>query len=195
MKPFCRNRWKKRMAHEGIFLQHSMFARGWVAIFVGQICISQGEGLLLCLLDVTPRSLQSLFLTCCAFPCLTLSISYWPFFANDPSTTNIQVSLRSIMQLKDFQMQIANSLMLRGKSNAPKRGRPSLTIERPKTNAAVSIPPKDVVKDQVGHFPIYDLKQNRCRFCPKGYTKVQCTKCKINLCFTGDKNCFYDFHN
>lgn len=45
------------------------------------------------------------------------------------------------------------------------------------------------------HFAEYDkkLSGSRCKRCRKT-TKVQCTKCKTNLCLVAERNCFIDYH-
>ena len=95
-----------------------------------------------------------------------------------------EATTKSIVRLKDFKMQIAYSLMLRGKSNAPKRGRPSFSIEKPKTNASVALPQKDIRLDRHSHFPNIEFKQNGCRHYTSGYTKIRCLKCNIYLFYS-----------
>ncbi|KAF3833567.1 hypothetical protein F7725_024771 [Dissostichus mawsoni] len=56
-----------------------------------------------------------------------------------------------------------------------------------------SQPPLDVRKDLMAHFPV-KTKRGRCRHCSKGYTNTQCTKCDVRLCFSDDRNCFWDYH-
>lgn len=50
--------------------------------------------------------------------------------------------------------------------------------------------------DNIGHFPSYHTKKNRCRLkqCKNGYTTMTCMKCKVWLCLTAKKNCFFDYH-
>lgn len=82
-----------------------------------------------------------------------------------------------------------------------KRGRPlesELAIKRTKPNSAY-MPTKDVRLDQIGHWPKYGSREDgrvRCKFpgC-KGITQNKCTKCNVNLCYTKDKNCFFNYHN
>lgn len=54
-------------------------------------------------------------------------------------------------------------------------------------------PPQDARKDLIGHFPM-KTKRGRCRHCPKGYTNTQCRKCDVRLCFSDDKDCFWEYH-
>jgi hypothetical protein len=81
-----------------------------------------------------------------------------------------------------------------------KRKRPFCTLDeaieaKRKRSSASSIPPKDVRLDFVGHFPQWSEKQARCKLpnC-KSKTYVKCVKCKIDLCFNKDRNCFQKFH-
>ena len=41
---------------------------------------------------------------------------------------------------------------------------------------------------------VYTKRRMRCRFCPSGYTRVECSKCKIGLCLNERNNCFMSFH-
>ena len=105
------------------------------------------------------------------------------------------------MPLLEFQAQIASGLTQAGKLPArvvAKRGRPSaspLPVKKSKTSAAVAIPQNDVRYDGCGHFAVFEAKQHRCRFCCKGYTHMQCVKCKLFLCTNRDRNCFLSFHS
>lgn len=110
-------------------------------------------------------------------------------------------NLKKSISLLEFQISIANDLTLCGKkptSLSVRRGRPS-DIETPppkrsKTTAAVAIPTENYRYDCVGHFPEFVDKKHRCRHCSKGYTFIQCSKCKICLCMLKDRNCFTQFH-
>lgn len=50
--------------------------------------------------------------------------------------------------------------------------------------------------DNIGHFPSYKPKKNRCRAkqCKNGFTTMTCMKCNVWLCLTAKKNCFFDYH-
>ncbi|XP_075338714.1 uncharacterized protein LOC142398556 [Odontesthes bonariensis] len=76
-----------------------------------------------------------------------------------------------------------------GKRPSPGDGSPNC----PSSKKACTHPPQDVRKDQTGHFPM-KVKRGRCRHCSKGYTNTQCSKCDVRLCFSEDKNCFWDYH-
>lgn len=94
--------------------------------------------------------------------------------------------------LKLFRADIANALMT---SNKRKAGRPSTdeALPQPKKKATIPIPVQDTRYDCVDHWPEYGAK-GRCRYCPKGYSTVRCTKCGLVLCFVPGRNCFRAFH-
>ena len=76
-----------------------------------------------------------------------------------------------------------------------KRGRPSnaadSSLKRPK-KAIAKQPPLDVRTDRVDHWPDNLQSKQRCKnFGCKGFTRDQCVKCLVPLCFNGNNNCFY----
>ncbi|KAB7504047.1 hypothetical protein Anas_14297, partial [Armadillidium nasatum] len=89
---------------------------------------------------------------------------------------------KKFMSLLDFQIEIAYGLTVAGKMPhqlAKERGKPFLCEpekKRSKTSAAVALPSKDVRLDGFGHFPSYDKKQHRCRYCTNGRTHIMCLK-------------------
>ena len=93
------------------------------------------------------------------------------------------------LTLMNFSTEIAESLCKAGKSEAPcAQGRPSLENSIAATPPpmkrrppAVADPAVDVRFDMLGHFPLFGEKQQRCRLCKTGYTKVSCIKCQVNL--------------
>ena len=102
---------------------------------------------------------------------------------------------KKVLQLKEFQVQIAETLLSKGKVPSRNRGRPSFDTPDNKRNIATNpILLNEIRYDKVGHFPVFE-KQGRCRYCPKGYSRVICNKCKIRLCLTADRNCLYSSHN
>ncbi|CAK8678001.1 unnamed protein product [Clavelina lepadiformis] len=102
----------------------------------------------------------------------------------------------SYLPLKDFRSSIASALTLAGKQKIKKRGRPSLndesTCSSKKTKKA--LPVTDVRYDGLHHWPHHIAKRMRCRYCPSGYTRVQCSKCLVGLCLNERNNCFMAFH-
>ena len=105
-----------------------------------------------------------------------------------------------VLYLLKFQTQIAHSLLYAGKvgCQAPqnKWGHPSLSpqssdVSNPHKHqrASVPIPQNDV------RFILFVEKQQRCRFCSGGYSRVKCSKCHVQLCLVKDRNCFNAFHH
>ncbi|XP_012722667.2 piggyBac transposable element-derived protein 3 [Fundulus heteroclitus] len=123
---------------------------------------------------------------------------------------------KETLNMRKFQAQLASSLILMDSTlTTPRRGRPSsgtgspdaaespLTAgKRPSSDdgspnspskKSCAHPPLDVRMDLTGHFPM-KVKRGRCRHCSKGYTNTQCSKCDVRLCFSEDRNCFWDYH-
>lgn len=104
-----------------------------------------------------------------------------------------------LTKLKGFKLEIGKSLCLSGPSLQRKRGRPSSVtddmIEKKKKCNAAILPSRDVRLDRFDHLPIWKEKRQRCKYpqC-KGKTYVSCEKCRVELCFNKDNNCFYKFH-
>lgn len=100
---------------------------------------------------------------------------------------------KNIMQLLEFQSRIANSLLWEMKTRL---GRPSSESPVPprKRKSTSTLPADEIRHDDVGHFPIFDDKQQRCKHCKTGYTRIFCEKCITYLCMVKDRNCFYNFH-
>ena len=94
-----------------------------------------------------------------------------------------------------FRSEIAFSLPCAGRQCC--RGRP-LTEEAPTAakkikRAVVPRPTTDVRYDNIDHWPLHADK-GRCRLCPKGWSRMKCSKCQVMLCWTNERNCFFDFH-
>lgn len=130
------------------------------------------------------------------------------YYCLDVAVTNAwQLYRRHLVQnnearrlpLKDFRSSIASALTLAGKTTTKKRGRPSSlnneisSLPGPKKSKTV-LPVADVRYDNLGHWGVYVKKRMRCRYCPSGYSRVQCSKCKIGLCMNERNNCFMAFH-
>ena len=106
---------------------------------------------------------------------------------------------KSQMDLCKFQSQVAHSLLLSGKERSTgtrRRGRPSQDYAESgaKKRRFTLVPTDDIRYDRIGHFPIINNKQSRCRFCPKGYSHWSCSKCKIALCLVARGNRFTQYH-
>lgn len=102
------------------------------------------------------------------------------------------------MRLIDFKLEIADTLFSFKSVQPPPRGRPRIEAQiqekRLKPNYHMP-PPKDTRLDRIDHWTTID-KKGRCKFpnC-SGQTRMYCSKCKVNLCLTAEKNCFYNYHS
>lgn len=98
-------------------------------------------------------------------------------------------------RLVTFRAEIAHAL-LQQNSRPRKRGRPtSEHIDVPPRKRPVNPRPLDDVRyDGYCHWPEHIEPKKRCRECVKAYTRMSCSKCKMPLCITKDKNCFVKFH-
>lgn len=102
------------------------------------------------------------------------------------------------MRLIDFKLEVADVLFSSSSAKSMQRGRPSLEkqieMKRRKPNAQ-SAPHKDIRLDMMDHWTVMD-KKGRCKLpnC-SGQTRMFCSKCKVNLCLTAEKNCFYSYHH
>lgn len=98
------------------------------------------------------------------------------------------------MILKKFRLHIAESL-----SHKNRKGRPSATSAITRQKKLIRKPrarrPIDEVRlDRYDHFPQYNEKKSRCKYCVKGITRVLCVKCNLYFCFTSKSNCFLEAH-
>ncbi|XP_023301464.2 piggyBac transposable element-derived protein 3-like [Lucilia cuprina] len=102
--------------------------------------------------------------------------------------------------LHEFVSEVAHCLTKSGTEIRMGKGRRSnleseIIVKRPRPMCA-ALPPRDIRLDNIGHFPEF-IKEGkpRCKN-PKctSLTKVRCQKCGINLCFSAENNCFYEFH-
>ena len=106
---------------------------------------------------------------------------------------------KSQMDECKFQSQVAHSLLLSGKERSTgtrRRGRPSQDNAESdaKKRRFTLMPTNDIRYDRIGHFPIINNKQSRCRLFPKGYSHWSCSKCKIALSLVARRNCFTQYH-
>ncbi|XP_054259612.1 piggyBac transposable element-derived protein 2-like [Macrosteles quadrilineatus] len=107
----------------------------------------------------------------------------------------------NIMPLAEFRESVAITMCRLGSNITPKRGRPSTELDvalltKSKKPHVSALPPKEVRKDQTGHWPIWNNNRLRCKLpdC-ESRSYVNCSKCNLTLCLNKDKNCFYKFHN
>ena len=107
-----------------------------------------------------------------------------------------RINKDSQMRLIDFKLEVADTLFSYNAKHIPLRGRPNLENQiaekRRKPNAHTG-PPKDTRLDMTDHWTIVE-KKGRCELpiC-KGQTKMFCSKCKVNLCLTGEM--IFDYHH
>lgn len=119
------------------------------------------------------------------------------FYLIDMSISNAWLVYRrcneTYMPLRDFKLRIASSLM---KANVRKRGRPSLDEDVPRKRNAVTVPrpSSDDRFNGFNHWPMHIDEKKRCRHCSSGFTRTQCSKCRMALCLNKNNNCFVDFH-
>lgn len=135
------------------------------------------------------------------FYCLGVAVvNGWLLYRRHSNQKNIPSKEQKT--LLKFPSEIANALLCSGKlpsSSKRKRGRLSADNEvtppaKKKGKATTPLSNNDVRFDTVGHMPVFREKQQRCRFCPKGYSFIACENCNIQLCLTKGRNCFKDFH-
>ena len=110
----------------------------------------------------------------------------------------MRVPKKSQLSLLKFTMSIASALTT-ARTVTRLVGRPSnrqSTDETtaPKRKCPTSIPVMDVRYDNIGHWPEFREKKNKCRLCKTGTGRVYCKKCDLCLCLSNARNCFYDFH-
>lgn len=122
---------------------------------------------------------------------LDLSIcNAWLLARRDAKILGINYS----KSLEQFRLEVSSSLLLANR--VPRRGRPFADAESPeKIRRPMSRRPQnDIRYDGVAHWPI-DSDKGRCRNCRTGWSRMKCSKCDVLLCWTNQRNCFYDFHN
>ena len=116
----------------------------------------------------------------------------------------VKIPKKDIMDLLDFRMHVAKSLIYMNKPvNIKKRGRPSQNsrentpVESRKFSRCERRPMREIQCDKVDHMPQIDDKKEatRCKLpsC-KGRTHFYCDKCTVHLCLVKDRNCFERFH-
>lgn len=54
-------------------------------------------------------------------------------------------------------------------------------------------PTNDVRFDKLDHWP-KSAKYQRCKYCKNGFASTVCIKCKVNLCYVKNRNCFLAYH-
>lgn len=105
----------------------------------------------------------------------------------------------SYIKLPIFRKQVAAILCEYEASDSKKKsvGRPRSTGTSESSKRKTYLPLADVRFDGYGHFPEWldRFGKRQCKLpgC-KSETQCACSKCKINLCCSVAKNCFYEFH-
>lgn len=109
------------------------------------------------------------------------------------------------LSLLEFRINLGTALCKIGQPNLVRRaGRPSHSPDEPprkKLPQAAPRMPQDVRYDQTSHWPEACPKR-LCKYencVPKSVSvrsqsRIQCSKCKVTLCLTGEKNCFINYH-
>ncbi|XP_050293817.1 piggyBac transposable element-derived protein 3-like [Anthonomus grandis grandis] len=130
-------------------------------------------------------------------------VNSWLEYKKDCQPCN--VPKKKIMDLLDFRMTIAESLIKMGqKVPSDKRGRPSSSFSatspaspHPVKRKVETRPLVEVQFDRVDHMPQFDDKKEatRCKVAEcKGRSHVFCEKCRVHLCINKNRNCFLTFH-
>lgn len=103
-------------------------------------------------------------------------------------------------ELQNFRIEVAESMCLI--DQCKKKGRPlssTTTAENGRQMAGTKtyIPTAEVQFDGIDHWCIFLDRSGKktCKFfgC-KSETQAFCTKCKVNLCNSTSKSCFYEYH-
>lgn len=99
--------------------------------------------------------------------------------------------------LLGFKIALAESLMISSDLNDSDENTDSDDDDMPQDGRKTSVPLKEERTRGAKHLPVYVTSRNakRCRMegC-RAKTRVQCTKCKVMLCFNPVRNCFLTFH-
>jgi hypothetical protein len=124
----------------------------------------------------------------------------------------LAVPRKEIMDLLDFTVEVAHSLILENKEvELParrKRGRPSAATADETDEEHLEVEPLSVRKkrfvqpspndgiryDAHGHWPLHSDDKGRCRYCKKGICRTVCSKCSVHLCLTAERNCYMHYH-
>lgn len=101
-------------------------------------------------------------------------------------------------QLPNFRAQVAQVLCTL-KNVTKGAGRPRAAPQNKGHGKKTFLPPVEIRFDGVEHFPEFLPRNGGKKTCKNpgcaSETQVMCRKCKINLCFSQQKDCFFDFHH
>lgn len=102
-----------------------------------------------------------------------------------------------VLQLPQFREEIAAGLVVYQEKK--KIGRPSTSTPQASSSShKANHPVADTRYDGFDHFPIWLSKtggKRFCKLCKKSQTQCFCQKCKLHLCCSNAKNCFFEYHN
>lgn len=113
---------------------------------------------------------------------------------------SIEREMEDTLPLLDFRLQVAETLCKIGTATiTTRKGRPSkmenTTEVKRQRISATHYPSTDIRLDNYAHWPVWTAERQRCKnpTC-SSLTFVICDKCKINLCFQKNRNCYKEFH-
>jgi hypothetical protein len=89
------------------------------------------------------------------------------------------------MLLRKFIWMVATSLAHANKPSSQRMKRQRLSD---------GLGTLDVRFDTLDHFPTWNEKRNRCKLCTSNNSWIVCSKCKVYLCCTRERNCFLSYH-
>lgn len=120
--------------------------------------------------------------------------------SNDSSCNTTE---ETTLQLPQFREEIAAGLVSYREKRPP--GREANTPQRSVIQASTfgigkrsKHPVGDIRYDNYDHFPVWLEREGgkkKCKFCKSSQTQCICQKCKLNLCCSSSKNCFFDYHH
>ncbi|KAJ8369987.1 hypothetical protein SKAU_G00100150 [Synaphobranchus kaupii] len=124
---------------------------------------------------------------------LTL-VESWLLYRRDCQS---QIPKNDQLPLLDFKIQVASCLCMENKVSNKRKGRPSqvVVMGKKKRGHHSFVPPDPVRRDNTDHWPLQASDKGRCKMpgC-KDIVRSRCSKCAVFLCFTRERNCFFDYH-
>lgn len=131
------------------------------------------------------------------FHCLDIAkVNAWLLYRRQQDQLN--VPKKQQLTLLKFITTIAQSLVNAGKIpnsvGRPRKRKASGTPSPVSRKQPAPVPCDDARYDNVGHWPEYRPKKNKCRLCKLNFSRVYCKKCNLCLCLNNTRNCFLDFH-
>jgi len=104
-----------------------------------------------------------------------------------------QLNIPKYNSLLIFKTEIAQGLLSSGKG---KLKRSKLNLQTPPSRRKYTNKPvPDVRFDKYEHWPEYIQNKKRCKYCPSNpYSRTQCAKCEVALCYNSNRNCFRHYH-